>query len=103
MRILEQVKTLDWVQVFTDLLSNFPKRSPWFSPAYEGTENMFYFFKYGAIFTLNRIVVEVFTFSLKVLTFASNIENQDTIGSSYDEEAAVFFLELLIRVVLQNR
>ena len=24
-------------------------------------------------------------------------------GSSYDEEAAIFFLELLIRVVLQNR
>ena len=24
-------------------ISNFPKRSPRFSPGYEGTENMFYF------------------------------------------------------------
>ena len=31
-------------RVFTDLLSNSPKGSPWFSPSYEGTENMFYFF-----------------------------------------------------------
>ena len=30
-------------RVFTDLLSNSPKRSPLFSPGYEGTENMFYF------------------------------------------------------------
>ena len=30
-------------RVFTDLLSNSPKRSPRFSPGYEGTENMFYF------------------------------------------------------------
>ena len=29
--------------VFTDLLWNSPKRSSWFSPGYEGTENMFYF------------------------------------------------------------
>ena len=28
-------------QVFTDLLSNSPKRSPRFSPGYEGSENMF--------------------------------------------------------------
>ena len=30
-------------QVFTDLLSNSPKRSPRFLPGYKGTENMFYF------------------------------------------------------------
>ena len=30
-------------RVFTDLLSNSPKRLPWFSPEYEGTENMFCF------------------------------------------------------------
>ena len=30
-------------RAFTDLLSNSPKRSPRFSPGYEGTENMFYF------------------------------------------------------------
>ena len=30
-------------QVFTDLLLNSPKRLPWFSPGYEGTENIFYF------------------------------------------------------------
>ena len=30
-------------RVFTDLLSNSPKRSPRFLPGYEGTENMFYF------------------------------------------------------------
>ena len=29
--------------VFTDLLSNSPKRLHWFSPSYEGMENMFYF------------------------------------------------------------
>ena len=42
-RILEQVKTSTASQVFTDLLSNSPKRSPRFSPGYEGKENMFYF------------------------------------------------------------
>ena len=46
-RILKQVKTLDYVstasRVFTDLLSKSPKRSPPFSPGYEGTQNMFYF------------------------------------------------------------
>ena len=36
-----KLSTASWV--FTDLLSNSPKRSPWFSPGYEGTENMFYF------------------------------------------------------------
>ena len=30
-------------RVFTDLLTNSPKRSPRFSPGFEGTENMFYF------------------------------------------------------------
>ena len=30
-------------RVFTDLLSNSPKRSPRFSLGYEDTENMFYF------------------------------------------------------------
>ena len=30
-------------QVFTDPLLNSPKYSPWFSPGYEGMENMFYF------------------------------------------------------------
>ena len=30
-------------RVFTDLHSNSPKRSPRFSPGYEGRENMFYF------------------------------------------------------------
>ena len=48
----------DWTQVvisnylmfytisllLTDLLSNSPKRSLQFSPSYEGTDNMFYFF-----------------------------------------------------------
>ena len=28
---------------FNYLLSNSPKRSPWFLPGYEGKENMFYF------------------------------------------------------------
>ena len=32
---------------FTDLLSNSPKRSPWFSQGNEGKEKMFYFFKIG--------------------------------------------------------
>ena len=30
-------------RVFTDLLLNFPKRSPGFSPGYEDIENMFCF------------------------------------------------------------
>lgn len=38
---------------------------------------------------------------IKVLIYNSSIENQESVP--YDEEAAVFFLELLIRVVLQNR
>ena len=42
-RSLEQVKTFDCSCVFTELLSISPKRSPRFSPGYEGTENMFYF------------------------------------------------------------
>lgn len=37
----------------------------------------------------------------QVLIYNSSIENQESVP--YDEEAAVFFLELLIRVVLQNR
>ena len=47
-RILEYMKPETKSRVFTDLLSNSPKRSPRFSPGYEGTENMFYFLnKYG--------------------------------------------------------
>ena len=42
-RILEQMKTSTASWLFTDLLSNSPKRSPQFSPGYESTENMFYF------------------------------------------------------------
>ncbi|XP_022788096.1 Golgi-specific brefeldin A-resistance guanine nucleotide exchange factor 1-like isoform X3 [Stylophora pistillata] len=38
---------------------------------------------------------------IKVLIYNSSIENQESVP--YDEEAAVFFLELLIRVVLENR
>ena len=30
-------------RVITDLLSNSPKRTPWFSAGYEGTKKMFYF------------------------------------------------------------
>ena len=30
-------------RVFTDQLSNSPKHLPWFSPGYEGMENIFYF------------------------------------------------------------
>ena len=30
-------------QMIGDLFSNSPKRSPHFSPAYEGTKNIFYF------------------------------------------------------------
>ena len=37
-------KPLTASRVFTDLLLNSPKNSPQFSPGYEGTENMFYFF-----------------------------------------------------------
>ena len=37
-------------RAFTDLLSNSPKRSPWFSPGYEGTENMFYFLDKMSVF-----------------------------------------------------
>ena len=40
---LEQVKHSTASRVFTDLLSNSPKRSPLFSPGYESMENMFYF------------------------------------------------------------
>ena len=40
--IFEQVKTTA-SGVFTDLLSNSPKRLPRVSPGYEGKENMFYF------------------------------------------------------------
>ena len=41
-------------RVFTDLLSNSPKRLPRFSPGCEGTENMFYFFYKIIIFRLNK-------------------------------------------------
>jgi hypothetical protein len=39
----------------------------------------------------------------KVLTYTSNPDNYESIGVQCDEESAVFCLELLIRVVLQNR
>ena len=48
-RILEQVKT--------DLLSNSPKRSPRFSPGYEGTENMFYFLNITELNDINLLFV----------------------------------------------
>ena len=41
--VFEQVKPSTVSRVFTDLLSNSHKRLSWFSPGYEGTENMFYF------------------------------------------------------------
>ena len=42
-------------RVFTDLLSNFPKRSPRLSPGYEGTGNMFYFLNRNlGIFDANK-------------------------------------------------
>ena len=41
-------------RVFTDLLSNSPKRLSRFSPGYEGTEIMFYFFYKIIIFHLNK-------------------------------------------------
>ena len=40
-------------QVFTDLLSNSPKRSPRFSPGYKGTENIFNFLN----ITLNMTLI----------------------------------------------
>ncbi|XP_077999496.1 Golgi-specific brefeldin A-resistance guanine nucleotide exchange factor 1-like [Glandiceps talaboti] len=41
---------------------------------------------------------------IKALTFASSgPETAVSLGIQYDEEAAVFYLELLIRVILQNR
>ena len=43
LRILEQVKLSTVSQVFTDLFSNSPKRSLWFSPGYKGRGKMFYF------------------------------------------------------------
>ena len=42
-------------RVFTDQLSNSPKRLPWFLPGYEGMENMFYFLsKYCSAFPGNN-------------------------------------------------
>ena len=44
-----QLQDLKWAKidyvsrVFTDLLSNSPKRSPWCLPGYEGREKMLYF------------------------------------------------------------
>ena len=40
-RILELVKSLDCVSVFTDVFSNSFKRSLWFSPDFKGTGNIF--------------------------------------------------------------
>lgn len=40
---------------------------------------------------------------IKVLTYTSNPDNYESQGIQCDEESAVFCLELLIRVVLQNR
>ena len=42
-------------------------------------------------------------FLTQVLIYNSSIDNQESMSLPCDEEAAVFFLELLIRVVLQNR
>ena len=43
-KMLENVNTLDCV-------SNSPKRSPQFSPVYEGMENMFYFLNHASKLT----------------------------------------------------
>ena len=43
--LLSGTKNSTASRFFTNLLSNSPKRSPRFSPGYESTENMFYFFK----------------------------------------------------------
>ena len=40
-KILEQAKTSTASRMFTDLLSNSPKRSPRFSQGFQGTESMF--------------------------------------------------------------
>ena len=44
-RILEKVKPTTASRVFTDLLSNSPKRSPRFSSVRLCTANLFYFLK----------------------------------------------------------
>ena len=42
-------------RVFTDLLLNSPKRSPRFSPGYDGMENMFYFLTENGIKQLKNL------------------------------------------------
>ena len=49
-----QVNSSRWSRVFTNLLSNSPKRSPRSSPGSEGTENMFPFFYKIIIFRLSK-------------------------------------------------
>ena len=85
-------------RVFTDLLSNSPKRSPRFSPAYEDTENMFYFLdrawmhgnngRYGENDSVNFIIKYEFflTFSkrsscsgLKISTYGTDQKKMDLI------------------------
>ena len=65
-------------RVFTDLLSNSPKRSPPFSPGYEGTENMFYFLNlilfikdknYKKLFTILKIKRIVYYFVLFIILY----------------------------------
>ena len=64
----EQVKTLTASRVFINVLSSSHKRSPWFSPGYEGTENMFSFL----IYIISRY-----------LDCIENAENQEQYNLSY--------------------
>ena len=52
-------------RVFTDLHSNSPKRSPRFSPDYEGTESTFYFLNDVEELSLILIRIQILTTDCK--------------------------------------
>ena len=75
-RIFKQVTS----QVFTDLLSNSPKHSLRFSPGYEGTENMFYYY-YSCSISSQYILKKYFKITHR--TLSSFILNVQTWWTAY--------------------
>ena len=66
------MKTQDAVESF-HLFKNSYKLSPRFSPGYEGTDNMFYFFYKIIIFRLNKEKYEARTENFQILKTANHI------------------------------
>ena len=93
-RIIMQVKILDYVvSRFTNLLSNSPKCSPWFSPGYEGTENMFYFLNVLTDISSKDFIALIFFNWTKKRKF--DINHYTVLLTKYDKHGTELLVNLL--------